>query len=101
MKNNNEMYSFFSKFIILILLIVVLLSLTGAIYADKKKQVEPLSIEQQQQIVMQIGISGYKRMIKINCYESLVIRIRTERWDDQYCASSYNHLDFDKIRGNK
>ena len=96
MKNNNEMYSFFSKFIILILLIVVLLSLTGAIYADKKKQVE-----QQQQIVMQIGISGYKRMIKINCYESLVIRIRTERWDDQYCASSYNHLDFDKIRGNK
>lgn len=71
---------------------------TGAKVAQDK-YIEPLSKDQQQRIMMQLGLDGYKNLIKINCYNTLVIRIRTERWNDQYCAESYRHLDFAEIKG--
>lgn len=80
----------------MLLIVVVLGTITGISNA-KEKYIEPLSKQQQQAIVSQIGINGYKRLIKVRCYDSVVVRAKTERWSDGYCAKSYSHLNFSKI----
>lgn len=98
MKNNHDIENFFSIFFVFILAVVVLLAAISGVRMAEEEYIEPLSTSQQQKIVMQIGIDGYKHLVKVKCYQSIVVRIRTERWNDQYCAKSYKHLDFGAIK---
>lgn len=96
MKNNNiEVYAFYSKFLG-VLVITILIAMVGA-KKSEEQYIKPLSKIEQQAIISQVSIKGYNKMIKLNCYSSVVVRIRTNRWNDQYCANNYQHLNFFKI----
>ena len=95
--NNQEIYNFYSVFFVFALIILVFLASLSYASRVQNSYIEPLSIQQQEAIVGQIGIDGYKRLIKVKCYNSIVVRVRTERWVDQYCARAYRHLNFGKI----
>ena len=95
--NNQKAYNLFSIFFVLMLLIIVFLGVISGMLNAKENHVKPLNQQQQQAIVSQIGIDGYKQLIKVRCYDSVTIRTHAERWSDKFCADSYNHLDFEKI----
>lgn len=98
MKNQNrEIENFFSIFMMIMLIIVLFIASFSAIVDAENDYIEPLSVSQQQAIVSQIGIDGFKMLIKNRCYDSIVLRARTNRWNDQYCAKSYRHLNYRKI----
>lgn len=96
-KSDQKVYNFFSIFFTLMFLVAVLLTAILSASNSEAKYIEPLNKQQQQAIVSQIGIDGYKQLIKAKCYKSIVVRVRTKRWSDQYCAKSYRHLKFGKI----
>lgn len=60
----------------------------------KAREIIPLSIDEQQYLFDQLGKHGFRRLVKIKCYDALVIKIRTGKWDDAFCAKTYGHLDF-------
>lgn len=88
------MYKFYGRFVVLILLVVVLLAVTAC---GDTERVEPLSVGQNQQIIMQLGIDGYKSLYSAKCYGAVVIRVNTGQWFSAYCSRSYGHLDFEAI----
>ncbi len=88
------MNKFYGRFVVLMLLIVVLLALTAC---GDTERVEPLSVSQNQQIIMQLGIDGYKNLHSVKCYGAVVTRVNSGNWYDSYCAQHYGHLDFEVI----
>ena len=96
-KNNQKLAELASVLLTIVAFLFILLAMVFVFTNKDEIVVEPLSVTQQQAIIMQIGIKSYKNLIKVNCYNSIVVRTRTEKWNDQYCARSYNHLDFAKI----
>lgn len=64
----------------------------------KKEKIEPLTVSQQRALYLQLRNTGFERMVRLNCYDAIVVRINTDRWTDSYCAHSYKHLDFDIIK---
>jgi len=89
------MNRFYGRFIVLVVLSVVLLAFTAC---GDTESVEPLSVSQNQQIVMQVGIDGYKHIHDVKCYGAIVTRVNTGDWYDSYCASAYSHLNFEVIK---
>ena len=96
-KNNQKLVELASILLIIVAFLIALFAMVFVLTNKDEILVEPLNAAQHQQIVMQVGLNGFKHLIKVKCYDSIVVRTRTERWDDQYCARSYNHLDFAKI----
>lgn len=66
----------------------------------EKVEITPLSIEEQQLIVDQVKKHGFRKMIKLKCYEPVVYRIRAGQWADSFCAGAYKHLDFSVFGGD-
>lgn len=62
------------------------------------ERVEPLSVEQNQRIIMQTDLDGYKRLHAVKCYDAVVMRVNTGKWSDAYCASTYGHLNIEAIK---
>lgn len=81
------MYKFYGLF-------AVLISLTAC---GDTERVEPLSVSQNQQIIMQLGVKGFKHLNDVKCYGAVVTRVNTGDWYDSYCAQHYGHLDFEVI----
>ena len=96
-KNNPKLAELASVLLILVAFLFALFAMVFVLTNKDEIVVEPLSVTQQQAIIMQVGLNGFKNLIKVKCYDSIVVRTRTEKWNDQYCARSYNHLDFAKI----
>lgn len=88
------MNKFYGRFLLSLLLVIALLALSACGDAE---HVEPLTVLQNQQIVMQLGIKGYKRLNDVKCYGAVVTRVNTGDWYDSYCAQHYGHLDFEVI----
>lgn len=78
----------------LVCFLVLLPIIKERIEAHKNFEIKPLSIDEQQLIVNQVTKHGYKKIIKLKCYDPIAYRIRTGRWADPFCAGAYNHLDF-------
>lgn len=77
------------KFIALIALVVSVSA------CDGDTQVKPLSIEQNQRLISQLGINGFKRLATLRCYGAVAERINTGVWSDAYCAQTYGHLNYE------
>lgn len=82
-------------FSILVIIILLCIMFVGAFSAkiEKENRVHLLSIEQQQNIVYQVGISGYKNLIKNGCSNEIAKKIATGEWSDNWCQSHYSHLE--------
>lgn len=90
-KENSAASLFVLLSIILLLLVVVIGVFSGL--TEEKKQYN-LTIDQQQKIAHQIGIKGYKVLIKNSCSSVIAEKIETGKWVDYWCAEHYNKLDF-------
>ena len=77
------------KFIVLIALVVSVSACDGDTHT------EPLSVDQNQRLISQLGISGFKRLTTLHCYGAVVERINTGEWSDAYCAKTYGHLNYE------
>lgn len=89
------MNKFFARYLGVMVLIIVLIALSGC---GDVERVEPLSVEQNQRIIMQIGLDGYKRLHAVKCYDAVVTRVNTGNWSDSYCAGTYDHLNIEAIK---
>jgi hypothetical protein len=96
--NNNDVYDFFSKFMLIMFFFILLLALFLGVSEVEARSPKPLSKEENQRLIMIIGINGYKNSIKLNCYQSIIVKVRFDYWDDNYCAKSYGHLDFSEVQ---
>lgn len=101
LKNNDTVYNFFSGFFLIMLLLVLILAAISGAREAESNYIEPLSLNQQQEMVRQLGISGYKNAFKVKCYNSIVVRVRTERWSDGFCKKKYSHLNFAMIENSQ
>jgi hypothetical protein len=89
------MTRFYGRFVVLMILIIVSLAVTAC---GDTERVEPLSVTQNQQIIMQLGVKGFKHLNEVKCYGAVVTRVNTGEWSDDYCAGAYGHLYFEAIK---
>tara|TARA_R110000772_G_scaffold109924_1_gene213311 strand:- start:22625 stop:22900 length:276 start_codon:yes stop_codon:yes gene_type:complete len=89
------MNKFMGRYFVVMVVVVVLLALGGC---SDTERVKPLSVEQNQRIIMMIGITGYKRLHAVKCYDAVVTRVNTGKWSDAYCAGVYGHLSIEAIK---
>ena len=74
---------------------IALIALSMSVTAcDNTERVKPLSVEQNQRIIMQVGVNGYKQLHLVKCYDAVVMRINTGKWVDSYCSQTYGHLNY-------
>lgn len=62
---------------------------------DGDTHVKPLTVDQNQQLIIQLSFSGFKRLADLGCYEAVATRITTNEWSDNYCAQAYGHLNYE------
>jgi hypothetical protein len=89
------MDKFYGRFFVFVVIIIVTLALTAC---GDTERVEPLSVTQNQQIIMQLGVKGFKHLNEVKCYGAVITRVNTGEWYDSYCASAYGHLYFEAIK---
>lgn len=80
------------KFSSLVILLFVMY-LCVAVTPKEEKINHTLKISEQRDIVNQIGISGYKELIKNGCSTPIAEKINTGEWRDSWCAKHYKHLE--------
>ena len=86
---------FFTCELLILIGVIVSLMFTPTV---ETKHVEPLSINQQQQLVQVLTLKGYKHLLKNGCYSSMVKKIQTGVWDDVSCASTYVEYNIKGIK---
>ena len=55
-----------------------------------------LTKEQQNQLVITLGLNGYKKLLKLGCDKPIAEYLNTGEWSDNWCATHYSHI---KIEG--
>lgn len=81
-----------SAFILLFLLLLLVDEHINNSKTERNQQ--QATIEQQREIVNKIGINGYNNAAKVGCLSDIISKMNGNEWNDAYCASSYNHLEF-------
>ena len=94
-KESRALGGFFVFMMVVLLAAIALVMFTPTV---ETKHVEPLSINQQQQLVQVLTLKGYKHLLKNGCYSSMVKKIQTGVWDDVSCASTYVEYNIKGIK---
>lgn len=77
----------------IILLVCIFFIYALSLNGNSDKTYYTLTSEQQRNIVKQVGLNGYKNVIKNRCLDVLAEKINTGKWSDSWCAGKYKHLD--------
>ena len=94
-KESESLGSFFTVIIVISLCAILTMI---AIEPEEPTYIEPLSINQQVDLLKVLGVKGIKHLHRNGCHDSMVKKLQTGVWDSISCATSYSEYNLKSIK---